>query len=92
MWKLTIEDQTETVKRLRKYNTGRGENRIHFANVQVPYKLLGTDLEEVGEEENSRTDKSDDVEMNVSTAHLLPKPQLRNITLHNESGAWDIFR
>ena len=38
------------VKRLRKYNTGRGENRIHFANVQVPYKLLGTDLEEVGEE------------------------------------------
>ena len=38
------------VKHLRKYNKGRRKNRTHFANVQVPYKLLGTDLEEMGEE------------------------------------------
>ena len=38
------------VKHLRKYNTGRRKNRIYFANVQVAYKLLGTELEEVGEE------------------------------------------
>ena len=38
------------VKHLRKHNTGRRKNRIHFANIQFPYKLLGPDLEEVGEE------------------------------------------
>lgn len=38
------------VKHLRKHNTGRRKNRIHFANIQFPYKLLGPDLEELGEE------------------------------------------
>lgn len=47
---LTIEDQTEMIKYLRKYNTGKCKNRICFTNVQFPYKLLATDLGEVREE------------------------------------------
>lgn len=45
---LTIEDQTEMIKHLRKHNIGRCKNRIHFTNIQFPYKLLGADLEDVG--------------------------------------------
>lgn len=48
-------------------------------------------MEEVGEEEGSRTDKSDDIEMKVGTAHLLPKPQLGNVTDYTVSLALGIF-
>ena len=45
----------------------------------------------MGEEEGSRTEKSDDMEMNVSTAHLLPKPQLWNVTDYTMNLALGIF-
>ena len=51
---LTIEDQTEMIKYLRKYNTGKCKNRICFTNVQFPYKLLGTDLGKSGKRQGRR--------------------------------------
>ena len=52
---LTIEAQTEKVKPLRKPKIGRCKNRIHFTNILLPQMLLGTDLEEVGEETGTPT-------------------------------------
>lgn len=45
----------------------------------------------MGEEEGSRTDEQDDMEVNVSTAHLLPELQLCNVTDYKMSPALGIF-
>lgn len=42
------------IKHLRKHNIGRCKNRIHFTNIQFPYKLLGADLEDLGRRQGSR--------------------------------------